>query len=58
MENKFNELIALLNDKDKEAQLRSLFNLASHFERLELIATIREYLGIKEKSIKQLLNEI
>jgi len=57
MEAKFNELMKLLNNSNKESQLRSLFNNSNNLEKINLLGTIQDFLGIKEKSILQLFKE-
>jgi len=58
MESKFNELMILLNDKNKESQLRHLFNISTNLQRIQLMSTIQEFLGIPEKDTIQLFKEI
>ena len=57
MEAKFNELMKLLNNSNKEAQLRNLFNNSNNLEKINLLGTIQDFLGIKEKSTLQLFKE-
>jgi hypothetical protein len=57
MEAKFNELMKLLNNSNKESQLRNLFNNSNNLEKINLLGTIQDFLGIKEKSILQLFKE-
>lgn len=50
METKFNELVVLLNNKDKEVNLRALFNSCSNLEKLNMLSTISDFLGIESKN--------
>ena len=58
MENRFNQLMELLSNPNKEKYLRVLFNEAKNLEKIELIATIEEFLGVKKESTLQSFNRI
>jgi hypothetical protein len=58
METKFNELMKLLNDSAKETKLRILFNNATNLEKIQLMATIQDFLGIEQKSTIEIFKDI
>lgn len=58
MEQKFEELLLLLNDSSKEAQLKLLWNSATNCGRLGIISALREFLGIEEFSTKELIDTL
>ena len=58
METKFNKLMEILNNSEKERGLRMLFDTSNNLQKLQLIGTIQRFLGIEEKNIMQLFNDI
>jgi hypothetical protein len=58
MENKFNTLMETLKNPTKEKYLRVLFNDATHLQKIELMAQIEDFLGIKKETTLQSFNRI
>jgi len=58
MENKFNNLMDLLSNPIKEKYLRVLFNDATHLQKIELLAQIEDFLGIKKETVLESFNRI
>jgi hypothetical protein len=58
MENKFNTLMETLKNPTKEKYLRVLFNDATHLQKIELLAQIEDFLGIKKETTLQSFNRI
>ena len=57
MNAKFEMLLSLLNDKVKQAQFKILFQGATNFEKLELIAILKEHLNINEVTLNEMINK-
>jgi len=56
MNAKFETLLTLLNNDVKASQLRDLYNSATNLQRIELIASIQEYLGINDLSLNEIIS--
>lgn len=58
IENRFNLLLELLNDNNKSAQFKELYNKATFVERLELIVILENFLGVTSKTEEQIKEQI
>jgi hypothetical protein len=58
MEKKFDELLVILNNPQKEAHLRALWNTSNNVGRLGLLSALKEFLGIKEESLNDTVERL